>query len=469
VIALEVADLVLIASRTLGLDTGQTLDLVDVAAAENALAAARPGAESADPALGAAALLHALARQRPLRRGNQQVALAAMLQFLAINGWDMDPDPPGPIAAMVAGLAAGTAGTEDAAALLGPRLRPSNQRTKEAPMRTGKFRPRPALSLAARTKHALLDPRRTRVHPRGFTDRHKQAVDLAIEQARQLGHDYLGTEHLLLGLLAAGDGVAVQVLESMGISPEEVRHRIEGVVGRGHGPGTRAARILPTPQARMVLGLTMREALALGHNDIGTGHLLLALLREGHGIAAQVLTALGADYDRVRQHVLDLIASVDEQAGPQTRLVRMAIPADLANNSPACGGKEKPRLTPKTWRPSRPCGTGKISYGLTSSAWSGGGRQESTSRPSSPRTSVCTANSTGCAACSASTASSRTTAPLRPPDSGVQRIAGRSWSARCSASHGPVGLPGVRATSSGVPSATMRPPSGPPPGPMSMR
>ena len=80
-----------------------------------------------------------------------------------------------------------------------------------------------------------------------------------------------------------------------------------------------------------MLGLTLREGLALGHNDIGTGHLLLALLREGHGIAAQVLTALGADYDRVRQHVLDLIASVDEQAGPQTRLVRMAIPADLAD------------------------------------------------------------------------------------------------------------------------------------------
>jgi ATP-dependent Clp protease ATP-binding subunit ClpA len=198
-------------------------------------------------------------------------------------------------------------------------------------MRTGKFRPRPALSLAARTKHALLDPRRTRVHPRGFTDRHKQAVDLAIEQARQLGHDYLGTEHLLLGLLAAGDSVAVQVLESMGISPEEVRHRIEGVVGRGHGPGTRAARILPTPQARRVLGLTMREALALGHNDIGTGHLLLALLREGHGIAAQVLTPLGADHARVREQVLGLMASADEQAGPQTRLVRMAIPADLAD------------------------------------------------------------------------------------------------------------------------------------------
>ena len=345
-IALEVADLVLIASRTLGLDTSQVLDLVDVAAAENALAEAQPGNESADPALRAAALLHALVRQRPLRHGNQQVALAAMLQFLAINGWDMDPDPPGPVATMVAALAAGTTGTRDAAALLAPRLRPSDQHnrrghddhTKEAPMRprpalprAGKLRPRPALSLVERTKNALLDPRRTRIHPRGFTDRHKQSVDLAMEQAQQLGHDHLGTEHLLLGLLAAGDGVAVQVLESMSIPLEEVRSRLEDIIGPGRSPGTRTARILPTAQARRVLGLTMRESLALGHNDIGTGHLLLALLREGHGIAAQVLTALGADHARVREQVLGLMASADEQAGPQTRLVRMAIPADLAD------------------------------------------------------------------------------------------------------------------------------------------
>ena len=331
-ITLEVADLVLIASRTLGLDTSQVLGLVDAAAAENALAAARPGSESAGPALRAAALLHALARQRPLRRGNQQVALAATLQFLAINGWDMNPDPPGPVAAMVAGLAAGTAGTSDAAALLAPRLRPGGQhdrhgrddQTKEAPMR-----PRPALPLAERIKFALRDPRRTRVYPRGFTERHKQAVDLSLEEARQLGHDHLGTEHLLLGLLGAGDGVAVQALASIGIPPDEARSRVEAIIT--HGPGTRAGPIQPTPQARRVLGLTMREALALGHNDVGTGHLLLALLREGHGIAAQALTALGADHARVREQVLALTAGADEQAGPRTRLVRMAIPADLAD------------------------------------------------------------------------------------------------------------------------------------------
>jgi ATP-dependent Clp protease ATP-binding subunit ClpA len=152
-----------------------------------------------------------------------------------------------------------------------------------------------------------------------------------MEQARQLGHSHLGTEHLLLGLLGllgVGDGVAVQVLESMGMSPQ-VRSRVEAIVGRG--PGTRADGFLPTAQARRVLGLTLREALALGHHDVGTGHLLLALLREGHGIAAQVLTALGADHARVLEQVLALAASADEQARPQTMLVRLAIPAGLAN------------------------------------------------------------------------------------------------------------------------------------------
>jgi hypothetical protein len=191
------------------------------------------------------------------------------------------------------------------------------------------MRPRPALPLTERIKFALLDPRRTRLYPRGFTDRHKQAVDLSLDEARQRGHDYLGTEHLLLGLLCAGDGVAVQVLGSMGIPLDEVRSRVEGIIGRG--PGTRAGRILPTPQARRVLGLTLQEALALGHSDVGTGHLLLALLREGHGIAAQVLTALGADHARAREQVLGLMASADEQAGPQTRLVRVAIPAGFAD------------------------------------------------------------------------------------------------------------------------------------------
>ena len=121
-IALDVADLVVIASRTLRVDTGVALDLLDPAAAESALVRARPGGQPGDPAGRAAALLHALLRERPLRRGNRQVALAATLQFLALNGWDVEPDPQ--IAGLVAGLAAGTLDPPAAAARLAPGYGP---------------------------------------------------------------------------------------------------------------------------------------------------------------------------------------------------------------------------------------------------------------------------------------------------------------------------------------------------------
>jgi len=140
VITLEVADLVVIASRTLGLDTGEVLDLLDPAAADRALALVRPGGGPGDPAGLAAALLHALVRERPLRHGNDQVALAAMLQFLGLNGWELDPDPPGPVAAVVAELAAGTLDVRSVADWLAPRLRPSDRAGtsgKEAPVRRG--------------------------------------------------------------------------------------------------------------------------------------------------------------------------------------------------------------------------------------------------------------------------------------------------------------------------------------------
>ena len=325
-IALEVADLVLIASRTLGLDTGQVLDLLDPAAAEHALAQARPGSEPADPATCAAVLLHALVRQRPLRRGNQQVALAAMLQFLALNGQDMDPDPPGPAAAMVTQLAAGTLDAKDVADWLAPRLRPSGRaatQVKEAPMRA-----RPALPLAERIKRATMRTRPKDMFMR-FTDRARRVVVLAQEEARVLGHGSVGTEHILLGLLAEGEGVAAKALESLGISLEEARDRVEEIAGRGQG--TPAGHIPFTPRAKKALERSLREALQLGHNYIGTEHLLLSLIAEGDGIAAQVLAGLGADYDLVRERVVALLTGRYEQADPKTRLVRLPVPAGLAD------------------------------------------------------------------------------------------------------------------------------------------
>jgi len=325
VIALEVADLVLVASRTLGLDTGQVLDLLDVAAAEHALAQARPGSEPGDPA---AALLHALVRQRPLARGNQQVALAAMLQFLAVNGWDMDPDPPGPVAAMVARLAAGTLDAENAAGWLAPRLRPGGRPAagvKEAPVR-----PRPVLPLSERIKMATMRTRspRSKGPFRRFTDPANRAVVLAQEEARTLHHNYIGTEHLLLGVLHEGESVAALVLKSLGISLEEARNRVKETADSGQDA---PARHVPfTPAARKVIEGSLQEALRLGHNHVGAEHLLLALLREGDGLAEQVLADLGAGYAQVRERVLGLLAEAGEQADPSTRLVRLAVPADLA-------------------------------------------------------------------------------------------------------------------------------------------
>jgi ATP-dependent Clp protease ATP-binding subunit ClpC len=138
-----------------------------------------------------------------------------------------------------------------------------------------------------------------------FTDRARRAVVLAQEEARVLDHDYIGTEHLLLGLIAEGDGIAARTLDELEIRPEAVREEIEALVGRGEGSG--AQHIPFTGRAKKVLELALREALQLGHNYIGTEHILLGLLRESDGVAAQVLVRLGADLERVRETVTELL------------------------------------------------------------------------------------------------------------------------------------------------------------------
>jgi ATP-dependent Clp protease ATP-binding subunit ClpC len=138
-----------------------------------------------------------------------------------------------------------------------------------------------------------------------FSDRARRVVVLAQEEARMLNHNYIGTEHILLGLIQEGEGVAAKALESMGISLEAVRDQVEEIIGRGSSAPT--GHIPFTPRAKKVLELSLREALQLGHNYIGTEHILLGLIREGEGVAAQVLTKLGADLDRVRNQVVQLL------------------------------------------------------------------------------------------------------------------------------------------------------------------
>jgi hypothetical protein len=344
VIPLEVADLVVIAGRTLDLDTDAVLDLFDAEAAEraftDALAAAGHGREPGqprtrrtprtpggpadgndlsgldDPAGQAAALLEALLRRRPLRHGNRRVALMAMLQFLALNGWELDPGTPAAMAERVERLAAGTIGAGELRDWLAPRLRCANREAtaKEAPMRrwlpVRKRRPRGGKGMFER-----------------FTDRARRSVQLAHEEARTLRHNYVGTEHLLLGLLREDQGLAAKALTSLGIAPDEVRDRVVEIVGRGElAP---AGPIPYTPRSKKVLELSMREALRLGHAYIGTEHILLGLLREGEGLAALVLANLGCDFARTRDQVLRLLNDPRFGEASPTRLVRMAVPADL--------------------------------------------------------------------------------------------------------------------------------------------
>src|SRR5688500_5743142 len=177
------------------------------------------------------------------------------------------------------------------------------------PFRMGALCPGPGegVGLALRTVVSVFER---------FTDRARRVVVLAQEEARMLNHNYIGTEHILLGLIHEGEGVAAKALESLNISLEAVRQQVEEIIGQGQAAPT--GHIPFTPRAKKVLELSLREALQLGHNYIGTEHILLGLIREGEGVAAQVLQKLGADLNRVRQTVIQLLSGYTGGKGETT-------------------------------------------------------------------------------------------------------------------------------------------------------
>src|SRR6266498_3490543 len=178
-----------------------------------------------------------------------------------------------------------------------------------------------------------------------FTDRARQIVVLAQEEARRLNHNYLGTEHLLLGLVHEGEGVAARALESLGISLGSVRQQVEEIIGQGQQAP--AGHIPFTPRANKVIELAQREANDLGHNYIGTEHLLLGLVREGEGVAAQVLVKLGADLAGVREQVVHLLHGPAGSVvlGQVRREKESAIDAQDFETAAALRDKEKDLLT----------------------------------------------------------------------------------------------------------------------------
>ena len=148
-----------------------------------------------------------------------------------------------------------------------------------------------------------------------FTDRARRVIVLAQDEAKMLNHNYIGTEHILLGLIHEGEGVAAQALEQLGVTLDKVREQLEEIIG--HGPTPPTGHIPFTPRAKKVLELSLREALQMNHSYIGTEHVLLGLIREGEGVAAQVLIKLGIDLGRVRSTVMQLMQGYNQEGEPR--------------------------------------------------------------------------------------------------------------------------------------------------------
>ena len=180
-----------------------------------------------------------------------------------------------------------------------------------------------------------------------FTDRARRVVVLAQEEARELGHSYIGTEHLLLGLIRERDGVAARALEALGIRLDAVRHEIREIIGKGSGMPS--GHIPFTPRAKKVLELSLREAQQLGHSYIGTEHILLGLIREAEGVAAQVLVKLGGDLNRVREQVIGVLH------GPQSE--EEAGVVELLGESPVPGERRRSGMTAHLGPPVRVVGS----------------------------------------------------------------------------------------------------------------
>jgi ATP-dependent Clp protease ATP-binding subunit ClpA len=181
-----------------------------------------------------------------------------------------------------------------------------------------------------------------------FTDRARRVVVLAQEEARMLNHNYIGTEHILLGLIHEGEGVAATALDSLNVRLDAVRREVEEIIGQGQAAPT--GHIPFTPRAKKVLELSLREALQLGHNYIGTEHILLGLIREGEGVAAQVLQKLGADLNRVRQTVIQILSGYAAGAGAR----KVAGGAEMAEMEEELAREIAPSVVPAADAPTCP-------------------------------------------------------------------------------------------------------------------
>ena len=269
--SLDLAGLVLVASRALGVDEWAVVAVADLEAAASVLARAR---DRPSPDEQAAVLLHGLVRGGVFGSRSGEVALLAAVQLLALHGREAgDLGSPAAVRERLAGVAAGRVGVEE---------------------------------LAAWLERSTTGWRETMFER--FSSRARNVVRRSQEEARRLGAASVGTEHVLLGLLGEPDSVGARALVALGVSPDALRATLER--GGEQGPGAPSGHLPFTPRAKKVLELSLREALGLGCNYIGTEHILLGLVREGEGVAAQALVDSGIDrLEAVRAQVTRLWAS----------------------------------------------------------------------------------------------------------------------------------------------------------------
>ena len=309
--SLDLPALVIIAAKTLGLDTPAVLGLLDVTAAEAALTdaaltdAARAGAVAepaapgppGEPAEAAAALLCALIRHHPFQRGNAAVAVAAATTVLALDGWQADLEPPRAVQGIIAAAETGQLTPAALAAWLAPRLSPDHPRDQEEPMHGW----RPSRTRRNRRKGMF----------RRFSPGAREVVIDSQREARSLRHEFIGTEHLLLSLVRQRDGVAARALLALGLTEDAVRQRVLRFAAPGLDEP--AGHIPFTNRAKKALGLAVREAAEFGHLYIGTEHLLLGLIRQHDGVAVRVLTGLGVTPEQIREQVVRLLATAPRE------------------------------------------------------------------------------------------------------------------------------------------------------------
>ena len=289
--------LVAVAAEVVRARTGPALQFVDVAALIQVVESLADVPE--DPVEQAVTLIVELVRRRPLPVGNQRLAAVAADVWLDAASLRLDVDDGTILAKTLQAVARGEAGRAEVRQVLHDHVT--------------------ACTHAGPEGGAMFER---------FTDRARQALVLAQTEAAAVDHDFIGTEHILLGLAAETDGVAGRVLAAQGFSVESARHRVEAIVGRGDASTDRGKPPF-TPRSKKVLELSLREALALSHDYIGTEHMLLGLLREGQGVGAQVIHEEGIEQAALRDAVL----------------------AELGATIRASGGRRRPR--PAQWRRGR--------------------------------------------------------------------------------------------------------------------